>query len=280
MTAVTNPTIARRALDRLRTAAVVAALACASNMAYAQFASVVIDDFFFTANPGNATSFIFAPTDTMFNAWDLQTFAGAAPTSAQIGSTSAWPPFLTMTATGPQAGVAGTFQQGTDPTTAQPTPSFSLSATVNPVSNGVLYQALGQWFTAGSYCFYDSALDPNHAFNGTSAFCTGSGSIDFFLQYDLIVAGGPGTSAYADFNVDSTSLGSFIDFASTIANTGSLLDQHLIWTATVAAGDAEFFSLTGNVVAQAIPEPGMLPLVALGLVVLAATRRRSARRVS
>jgi len=283
MTAVTTITVARRALDRLRTAAVVAALACASNGAHASLASVIIDDFAFTATPGNATSFIFAPTDTLFNSWDLETFAGLAQTSAQTGSTSDWPPFLTRTATGPQASATGTFQRGTDPSTAQPTPSFSLSATANPLTNGVLYQGLGQWFTSGAYCFYDSALDPNQAFDGTSAFCTGMGSIDFFIQYDLNVVRGIGgipTSAYADFTVDSFSLGSFTDFASTVANTGSRLDQQLLWTATLGAGDAELFSLTGNVIAQAVPEPGVLPLVALGLVGLAAMRRRAVRSVS
>ena len=87
-------------------------------------------------------------------------------------------------------------------------------------------------------------------------------------------------SAYADLTVDSTSLGSFTDFASTVANTGSRLDQQLLWTATLGAGDAELFSLTGNVVAEAVPEPGILSLLALGLVALATTRRRSARSVS
>ena len=53
-------------------------------------------------------------------------------------------------------------------------------------------------------------------------------------------------------------------------------------TANLAAGDSAFFDLAGVVVAQAIPEPGVLALAAIGLIGLAATRRRKglARRVA
>src|SRR5262245_22600601 len=225
MRAATIPTIARRALDRFRTAAVVAALACASNGAYGAFASVVIDDFFVTATTDEATSFFFVPTDQTAQTWDLRTFAAGVQTGVASGSTPNWPPFLTATASGPQANATVTSQPITLPS-GQLAPSFNLAATANPLSNGVLYEATGLMFAAGGYCFYDAALDPLGLFDGTSAFCTGSGTLDFFLQYDLNVIRGPGdppTSAFADLTVTSLSLpnGSFYDFASTVAGIPS-----------------------------------------------------------
>jgi len=280
MEAATPPTIARRAFGRLRTAAVVAALACASNGAYAAFASVLIDDFFFTATPGNDTSFLFAPTDTMGQVWDLRTFANGAQTGVATGNRADFGN-VTATATGPQASATVSSSPITLPS-GQVTPSFHVSATANPLG-GVPYEASGLMFVFGSYCFYDAALDTAGAFDGTSAFCTGLGSVDFFIQYDLEVTQGPGfppTTAYAELDVNATGLASVFDFASTVAGVPSKLDQQLIWTAILGTGDAATFDLTGVVVATAAPEPGVLALAALGLIGLAATRRRNARTVS
>lgn len=286
MREVTTPATARRTLGRLRTAAIVAALACASNGAYAAFASVVIDDFFFTATPG-----FFAPTDLVTQFWDLRTSVNGvdnAPPGVASGSVSNWLP-QNATATGPQANATVSSNPGD--LNGQPTPQFTLAATANPLSNGVLYGASGLMFFGGTYCFYDEALDPAGLFDGTSAFCTGSGSVDFFLQYDLNVLRGPGdppTSAYAELTLDATGLITtpdgasfpFSDFASTVAGIDSKLDQQLLWTAALGAGDPASFALTGIVDVQAIPEPGVLALAALGLIGLGATRRRSAHAVS
>jgi len=282
MTAVTRTlTAPHRALRRLRTAAIVAALACVSNGAYAAFASVVIDglSFFATPTPGN---FVFAPTDIMGQSWDLRTFSNGAQTSANVGSQNNWNP---VTATASAAGTSATVASlaGTDPSTQQPTPAFTLSANATTLVN-VLREATGNMFEFGGYCFYDPALDPLGLFDGTSAFCTGSGSIDFLLQYDLIVQrgiGAPPTSAYAELDVDATGLPpGFFDFASTDFGIPSKLDQQIAWTADLGVGDPATISLAGIVVVQAIPEPGILALIAFGLIGIAATRRRSPRALS
>jgi hypothetical protein len=59
------------ALDRLRTIALATALACTSSGAYASFASVVIDGLFISVSTAPGT-FVFAPTDTRSQSWDLQ----------------------------------------------------------------------------------------------------------------------------------------------------------------------------------------------------------------
>jgi hypothetical protein len=280
MSAVTpTPPTRRRTLGRLRTAAIVAALACVSNGAHAAFASVVIDGLSVTPSGGN---FLFAPTDIMSQAWDLRTFSNLAQTSVNTGSQANWNNVTqTASSTGTSATVASL--AGNDPSTQQPTPAFTLSANATTALN-VLREATGTMFESGGYCFYDPTLDPLGLFDGTSRFCNGSGSIDFVLQYDLVVTkgiGGPPTSAYAELDVDATGLpAGFFDIASTDLGLASVLDQQLIWSAILGVGDPALLSLAGTVVVQATPEPGVLTLLALGLVGVAATRRRSTRTLS
>src|SRR6185436_1572232 len=107
-------------------------------------------------------------------------------------------------------------------------------------------------------------------YDGTSASCTGSGSLTFTLFYDLIVqsAFALPNSAYAEVDVLGTGVpgGLFFDFASTVASIPSKFDKSFTWTADLTAGNAAFFDINGVVVAEAIPEPGILSLAALGLI--------------
>jgi hypothetical protein len=277
MRAVTTTTPIARVAQRLRTAALAAALACAANGAYASFASVIINGLFFseTAAPG---SFIFAPTDTQNQAWDLQALTNNVLDQQNAGSVTDWAN-LDKTAQSAQANATLSSSVDTDPSTQVESPRFTLSATANsPGANGVLYSALGNMITDGSFCFWDENTD----FDGTSASCTGSGSLAFTVFYDLIVNAASPNSAYAEIDVLGTGVpdGFYFDLASTGLGIPSKTDQSFSWTADLIAGDAALFTIAGSVVAEAVPEPGILSLAALGLIGLAATRRRHARTVS
>jgi hypothetical protein len=279
MRAVTTTTPIVRVAQQLRTAAIAAALACAANGAYAiSFASVVINGLSFsqTAAPG---SFIFAPTDTRNQAWDLQALTNNVLDQQNTGSVPDWAN-LDKTAQTAQANATLSSSVDTDPLTQVESPRFTLSATANsPGANGVLYSALGNMITDGSFCFWDENTD----FDGTSASCTGSGSLSFTVFYDLVVNSALGlpNSAYAEIDVLGTGVpgGFFADFASTALGIPSEADQSFTWTADLLGGDAAAFTIAGTVAAEAVPEPGVLGLVALGLIGLAATRRRHARAV-
>ena len=267
-----------KALGPLRTVALTAALACASTGAYASFASVVVNGLF-VSGTGAQGSFLFAPTDTRNQAWDLQALTNNVLNQQNTGSVANWTP-LDRTAQSPTGAAKSEVHSiiDTDPATQLETPRFTLSATANsPGAIGVLYTALGSMFTDGSFCFWDE----NTAFDGTSASCTGSGSLAFSLFYDIIAnsAYGLPNNAYAEIDLLGTGVpgGLFFDFASTAAGIPSKLDQSFSWMADLTAGNAASFTIAGTVVAEAIPEPGILSLAALGLIGLAATRRRGSR---
>ena len=277
MQALTTTTT--RVARQLRTAALAAALACVSNGAYAAFASIIIDGLGVTgtAAPG---SFIFAPSDTRNNSWDLEVLTNNVLNQQNTGSVGNWVP-LDRTAQTAQAKGTVSTSVDTDPSTQLETPRFTMSATANaPSANGVLYTALGNMISEGSFCFWDS----NTAFDGTSASCTGAGSLSLTLFYDLIVSSpfGAPNSAYAEIDVLGTGVpgGFFFDFAGTALGIPSKQDRFFSWTADITTGNAASFLLAGTVVAEAIPEPGVLSLAALGLVGLALTRRRRGRAAS
>lgn len=269
----------KTALGPLRTAALAAVLACASNGAYASAASVVINGLFVSGTAANG-SFLFAPTDTRNQAWDLQALTNNVLNQQNTGSVGNWSNLdRSAQNTAAKATLASTTD--TDPVTSVESPRFTLSATANsPGAIGTLFTALGNMFTDGSFCFWDQNTD----FDGTSASCTGSGSLSFTLFYDLIVqsAFNLPNSAYAEVDVLGTGVrnGIFFDFASTAAGIPSKLDQSFSWSADLTAGNAASFTIAGTVVAEAIPEPGILSLAALGLIGLFATRRRNVRAVS
>jgi hypothetical protein len=170
----------------------------------------------------------------------------------------------------------------TDPLTAVETPAFTLSGTANGAAggNGAIYNSLGNMVSRGSLCFWDE----NTNFDGTSASCTGSGSLELTVFYDLLVSAPNrlGNSAYAELDVAGNGVpnGLFVDFSSTAAGVPTQLNQSFTWTQDLTAGNSASFTVTGIVRAAAVPEPGVLSLAALGLIGLAATRRRRAHAVS
>ena len=264
---------ARASLARFGTKALAVALACAATGAYASFASVVITDFSFTSN-ADPSFFVFAPTDTRNQSWILTAEDTPGVTVTNAGSVPNW---SNVTQTAQNARTRATVASSVvfDPLTQVPLPEFTLSANATALAPGQVNTALGNMLTSGSLCLWDS----NTNFDGTFASCSGAGSLTFTLFYDLILtptSGSRGTSAYAELDVigDGVPNGIFFDFASTVLGDTSRLGQSLTWTANLTAGNAAFFDLSGIVVVTQVPEPGVLSLAALGLIGLAATRRR------
>lgn len=259
---------------RMWTIALALALTCAAPAADATLARVVIDSFTATGTPTDPFDFLFAPTDNRLQSWSLQAETDGGATSDNDSNTVfTWSPQTataqTATAT---ATVASSIQ--TDPLTALETPTFSLGASATPLSNGLFHNAFGSMLESGLFCFGDG-----DNFDGTSAGCNAAGSIVFTVFYDLIidpVPGGLGSSAYAELDVLGTGVpnGLHADFVSTVAGDSSRLTQQFTWTADLAAGELASVSLNGTVVAQAVPEPDALALVALGLVAFAGIRLR------
>jgi len=254
------------------------AMASAATGADASVARVVIDSF--TASGTSTSGFLFAPTDNRFQSWLLQAETnGGATTSSNSNTVFTWSnqTATAQTATA-KATVASTNQ--TDPSGALETPNFTLEANATPLSNGLIQDAFGNMLESGLFCFGNG-----NNFDGTTAGCNAAGSVTFTVFYDLIISalpGGPASSAYAEFDVTGTGVpnGLFFDIASTAAGGSSKLTQEFTWTANLLAGGFASVDLNGVVVVQAVPEPNVLVLAALGLIGLAATRRRNSRAVS
>lgn len=269
MRAVTS---ARAALGRLRTIALATALACTASGAHAGFASVVIDGVVISSSSDSDT-FLFAPLDTMNQAWDLQVLVDGVIVDQNANSLPNWDP-SGATAQDPNAVSTVSTYQFTDPLTQLITPGFALTATANVFPDSSLRTAVGNMFSSGTFCFWDSVAPPP-GFDGTSSFCNGTGSLTFTVFYDLIIS--PLNSNYAEINILGNGVpgGSFVDYASTTLGIGSKEDQSFTWTANLTPGNFASFDVAGIVVAEAIPEPGVLSLLAVGLLGLFVTRRRS-----
>jgi hypothetical protein len=250
------------------------ALMCAAPSADATLARVVIDSFTATGTPADPFDFLFAPTDNRLQSWSLQAeAAGGAPSDTDSNTVFTWSPQTASAQTAAAtADVASSIQ--TDPFTALETPNFSLGASATLFQN-----AFGNMLESGLFCFGDG-----NNFDGTSAGCNAAGSIVFTVFYDLIIdplPGGLASSAYAELDVLGTGVpnGLYADFASTVAGDSSRFSQQFTWTADLAAGELASVGLGGTVVAQAVPEPDALALVAVGLIAFAGIRlRRAASR--
>ena len=236
------------ALDRLRTIALAVALACTASGAYASFASVVINGFFVSASAAPGSFFFRADRHQE----SVLGSSGAGQRRARRAERRQRPQLGPCDPDGAKvrrtlATVASSVN--VDPLTQVRLRLLHAERDGEPRVEGV-NTALGNMLTSGSFCLWDS----NTNFDGTSASCTGAGSLTFTLFYDLIVnptSGSSGTSAYAELDVLGTGVpnGIFFDFASTVLGDTSQLGQSFSWTANLTAGNAAFFDLSGIVVA-------------------------------
>lgn len=281
MSAVTTPPLAlesrRTALGRFRTLALASALACTASGAYASFAAVSFSLSVTATGTDQFADLLFAPPEGLLQTWDLLAESGNLSNS-NTGFAFDWNTLDRTAQIGP-AKATYSFLQGSGPA-SQPTPGISLTATAPALFFGPLQSALTTGVASGGYCFYNS----NTPFTNDINSCTGSGTLEFQLDYFLTAAlvGPHGLASNASASVFLTGTdvpppGFFLDqvlvaglpLGGTTSKTGSFT-----WTANLSPGGFTSFAITGQANAQGIPEPSVLALAALGLLGLVATRRR------
>ena len=225
------------ALDRLRTIALATALACTASGAHANFASVVIQWPFrqWQLQPRDASSSR-RPTPGIKPGF-FRRRSTACPSRQNANSVPNWAP---VDARRKARRRLPRCRRRWIPTRSRSWKRLALRWPRRRTPyRRALYTALGNMLTSGSFCFWDSLAPTPPDFDGTSAFCNGSGSLTFTLFYDLIVntSFGPPNSAYAELNVLGTGVpgGFFFDFASTALGNASKLDESFSWTAVADA---------------------------------------------
>jgi hypothetical protein len=273
MDAVTKAGVA---IDRMRAAALAAALMFTANVACAGSASVVINGFTIGTS-ADAAVFVFAPLDFMQQVWDLRAVEGGGPQQLVSGSVPDWSN-VNETAATALAHATVSSLQATDVLTQLATPIFTLEADASGANN----VGTGSMISSGGFCFGDGV-----GFDGTSAGCNAAGELTFTVYYDLIVGLAPADSAGARaeaaahldiMNGAGLVTAAFSDLASTDL-AGSRLGESFTYTLALPAGESAFFDLSGSVRADAastlVAEPDGPALIAVAGLALAWMRRRT-----
>ena len=170
---------------RFRTAALAAALACAANGAYASLRigrhrRLLVHLQCWTRESSSSRR----PTPGISPGISRRWTTPCSPLP-NTGSVPNWSP-VTQTAQNARTGQAKATvsSSNTDPLTQVPLACLhAVSANATALRMVMLYTALGNMFTSGGFCSVGPATP---TFDGTSASCTGSGSLTFTLFYDLI----------------------------------------------------------------------------------------------
>ena len=118
-----------------------------------------------------------------------------------------------------------------------------------------------------------------------------AGTISFNIYYSLsvsdLIGGDPANYSQALVNLLASDDGgesfSFADglLSSSIVGGAGTVSGVFTWTATLAAGDAAYYTLSGNAISSAanVPEPGGMALLGFGLAALTGVVRRRRDRV-
>lgn len=263
----------------LRAVSAAAALACGAGASLAaDNATLKITSFTVSAAEFSGS---FAWTVDSYQSLDMSALeaGGLLGNRTDTYTANDWNLGLTRTAQTPNATASGNTVQFTDAATQLATAGFNLSAGATPgpylppaLPNSA--EALAQ--QSGAFVLLDGGGQ-----------LTG-GTLTFDIYYDMTVAapsGSPSGFGQTSLNLLSSSDGggaaSFGDglLSSDFAGGTGSTSGRFTWTYTLAAGQAAYYTLSGNALAvAAIPEPGTYALMALGLagIGVMARRRRTA----
>ena len=272
---MTSSLTVRYAGAALRAVSVAAALACGAGAGMAADNATL-----------KITSFSVSAAEFSGNfAWAVDSYQSLDMSALEAGSlfgsdsdaytANDWNLGLNRTAQTPNATATGNTVQFTDALTQLTTAGFNLSAGATPgpyLPPALPNSASASAQQAGAFVL----LDGDGQLTG--------GTITFDIYYDMFVAapsGWPLGFGQTSVNLlsssdggDSATFGDGLLSSDLAGGTGST-SGHFTWTYTLAAGQAAYYTLSGNAVAvAAVPEPGTYALMAFGLAGIAALTRR------
>lgn len=263
----------RLVLKSLKSGAIAAMLATTATAGIAAVASVSITSVSASAEPFSG-NYVFAVDPYQTYTLSALEGGGAFGGSADGHTADDWTQGSNLLAQTASARATANTVVFTDPSTQLATAGFNLdaAASASPAGTATPNQAISNGLLAGTFMLIDGNGDPI------------AGMLTFDVYYDISVtrlAGEPAPDyGQALVSVLSSTDGggnaSFDDAlhsATAPGNTGTT-SSHFTWTFNLAQGEAAYFTLSGNAIAAAVPEPGSVAMFGVGMLALLPLVRR------